>query len=115
MAEQKKFTVTVCKKCTGKAWEKLTEEEYSCLKCGNLLYMSAEDNIQQIELTMRSQREKDYVKMPNGAIVPRYDETMEAIRFRQAMERRRRVTVTVAEIPGEAMRNAEEAQCTIAA
>ena len=85
-----------CKKCGEHVWERIEDLEYSCVKCGNLLYYTFGTPYQQIESIMRSQRGEDFVHTPAGTIVPKYDSVTAKIKFTRAREAERKKCSAVA-------------------
>jgi ribosomal protein S27E len=60
-----------CKKCGKKNWLRATAPlTWSCLGCGNLLYIELGRSLQQIEIIMRSHRGKEYRTTERGTIIP---------------------------------------------
>lgn len=85
-----------CKKCGYSVWERVEKLEYSCVKCGNLLFYTYGAPYQQIEAIMRSQRGDDFVRTPNGTIVPKYDSVTAKIKFIKAREREKQKCIVAA-------------------
>jgi ribosomal protein L37AE/L43A len=60
-----------CRKCGKKNWFKdLPPLVWSCLGCGNLLYIELGRPMQQIDIIMKSHRGKEYKHTDRGTIIP---------------------------------------------
>lgn len=61
-----------CKKCGKVQWVRdIPPLTWTCLQCGNSLYIEFGRVIQQIEVIMQSDRGKEYVQTDRGTIIPR--------------------------------------------
>jgi ribosomal protein L37AE/L43A len=61
-----------CRKCGKSQWARdIAPLTWSCLQCGNLLYIEFGKVTQQIDVILRSDRGKEYEQTNRGTIIPK--------------------------------------------